>query len=145
MYGHKSISQGYTHYHQPLAHPLGANFKEAVATASYHYKDFYVDVKVSYAFYGDDSTGTHYGNNVFLSDFDATRGITSYGNYIGQGVATHLMYEDFRFSYLINPVINWKVFGGVTLRNQSTDDETLKNSYVYFGMATSLRNLYYDF
>ena len=34
-YAHSTSSQSYTHYNQPLAHPLGANFKEGVIFLNY--------------------------------------------------------------------------------------------------------------
>ena len=42
--------------------------------------------------YGADSVNTHYGQNIFISDFLASGegGEFSYGNYNGQGIMTKL-------------------------------------------------------
>ena len=41
-YAHESSLQSYTHYNQPLAHPLGANFHEFVGELVYRWRDLRV-------------------------------------------------------------------------------------------------------
>ncbi len=65
-YSHLNPVRSYTHLNQPLAHPLGANFAEAVAIASYQYKDFFAEIKLTYAKFGDNDT-TNYGRDPLLS------------------------------------------------------------------------------
>ena len=144
-YAHKKQLQIYAHYNEALAHPLGANFREMVGIIGYRWKDLSAELKVNYAVYGADTGMFSYGQNIFLSDHNAVGGIYSFGNSIGQGVKTTLVYAQFRVSYLVNPKTNWNIFIEYTSRNQSTEFAGRNNSLFNIGMRTSLRNLYYDF
>ncbi len=144
-YAHKKQLQNYAHYNEALAHPLGANFREAIGIIGYRWKDLSAELKVNYAVYGADTGMYSYGQNIFISDFNAVSGIYSFGNSIGQGVKTTLVYAQFRLSYLVNPKTNWNIFIEYTSRKQSTEFAERSNSLFNIGMRTSLRNLYYDF
>lgn len=48
-YAAENSYQSYSHYNQALAHPLGANFNEAIGFINYRLKDFFVEVKINYA------------------------------------------------------------------------------------------------
>jgi len=145
VYAHEKRLQSYTHYNEALAHPLGANFREAVGIIGYRWKDISAELKFNYAVYGADSGMYSYGHNIFLSDYNAVNGINSYGNTIGQGVKTTLVYTQLRVSYLINPKTNWNIFIEYVNRKQSTEFSNQTNNIFNIGMRTSLRNLYYDF
>lgn len=146
VYAHKSPGQNYSHYNQALAHPLGANFIESVSILRYRFKDFYVEYKLNYALYGgDDTLNSHWGHNIFISDFNAQRGFPSWGNKILQGVKTTLIINDFRVSYVVNPKTNFNISLGVTNRIEKSAITDKNNMYVYFGIRTSLTNLYYDY
>lgn len=145
VYSHNKPLQSYSHYNEPLAHPLGANFREAIGILGYRWKDISAELKFNYAVYGADTGMYSYGKNIFISDYNAVNGIYSFGNNIGQGIKTTLFYAQFRVSYLINPKTNWNIFIEYTYRKQSTDYAEHTNSMFNIGMRTSLRNLYYDF
>lgn len=144
-YAHEKPSQSYTHYNQPLAHPLGANFKEAIAFVNYRIGDFFTEAKFNYALIGKDSIGRNYGNNVFSSDADAFYGINSTMNEMGQGVETTLKIIDFHIGYLVNPSTNFNILIGISNRNSTNLVENSQTNFVYFGIRTSLGNVYYDF
>ena len=96
-YAHESIYTSYSHYNQPLAHPLGANFKEFIATARYQpIPKLSFTAKLISASYGSDTDSTNYGSNIQLSY--NTREM-DFNNEIGQGVATDLLYLDFTASF----------------------------------------------
>lgn len=68
MYTHKTDYTSYTHYSQPLAHPLGANFDENLMVARYQpMKRLQLQTLLLQATYGSDSLGNHYGGNILLS------------------------------------------------------------------------------
>ncbi len=104
-YAHKEPMQSYTHVNHALAHPLGANFKELVTIVGYAKGKLKLKLKATIALVGLDSLGTHFGQNIFASDFDAERNGDeySYGNFNGQGVLTHLS--------TIQPEISYKILG----------------------------------
>lgn len=96
-YAHQSIYTSYSHYRQPLAHPLGANFKEIVAIARYQpIPRLHLTGKLIAANYGRDADSTNYGSNVLLSYNDREM---DFNNEIGQGIATDLVYLDFTASF----------------------------------------------
>jgi len=119
-YAHKEPMQSYTHVNQALAHPLGANFKEVVALANYSKEKWKFSTKLTLVKVGLDSIHTHYGQNIFASDFDAQGdgGEYSYGNFNGQGVATQIntLYTEVAYSF------KWfDLFGSVFHKKKKSD------------------------
>ncbi len=144
-YTHKRPEVSYTHYGQSLTHPLGANFNEWMGFINYRWKDFFVQVKLSYAQYGADSLGKSYGKNVFASDNKAQTGISANNATFLQGIKTDLSFGDLKISYLINPASNLIVFVQGIQRKESSPLTERNNTLVYFGIKTSLFHNYYDF
>lgn len=82
-YSHNDSVADYSHYNQPLAHPLGANLQEYIAIVKYRpIKKLYVEVRAIYFKQGLDSLGVDYGSNVFSSYDNRTR---NYGYFVGGG------------------------------------------------------------
>ena len=96
-YTHLSHYTSVTHYQQPLAHPLGANFKEVVGIVRWQgHPRWQVSLKGIGAVYGADSAGTNWGTNLLLP-YDTRQ--QQYNNVIGQGAATQLLLAESRISY----------------------------------------------
>lgn len=144
-YSHESSLQSYTHYNQPLAHPLGANFHEVVGELVYRWRDLRFSYRVSYAKVGRDSVGINYGNDVYLTDTDTYLGPNSYGNKLGQGVKTSLTYQSLEIAYVVNRASDLNIMLGLRHRVSKNEQGKEQNAYVYFGIRTMLRNLYHDF
>ena len=140
-YAHKHPMQNYTHMNQALAHPLGANFKENILIINHNYKKWGIGLKYTYAEYGADSIGTHYGQNIFLSDFLASGegGEFSYGNYNGQGVLNrlHTLYAEINYDIKFA-----KAFAACVIRNQTN---SLNSAYLVLGIKTGFINPFIDF
>ena len=120
VYAHKQPMQSYTHLNQSLAHPLGANFKELVMLVNYTIEKWKFSVKLTHAKVGLDSLETHYGQNIFASDFDAQAegDEYSYGNFNGQGVTTliNTMHAELAYSF------KWfDIFGSIFYKNKKSD------------------------
>ncbi len=145
MFGHEIILQNYSHLNQPLAHPLEASFTEWIGILHYRFRDFSLQIKMNEIFTAGDSEVSHYGTSIFISDLEATTGTNSSGNKIGQGIATDISHQDIRLGYLINPVTNLQLFCGWHKRNRVSENNKNIDNFVYFGLQTHLRNLYYDF
>ncbi len=65
-YTHYDSISNYTHYNQPLAHPLGANFQEFIGIATYQPAPrWFVYAKAIYFYQGLDSSGKNFGGNIF--------------------------------------------------------------------------------
>ncbi|MBL0341525.1 MAG: hypothetical protein IPP71_11630 [Bacteroidetes bacterium] len=145
-YQHKSAATAYSHYNQPLAHPLGANFWESVSSVSYSLKRWNVNLKVNYAKvgYDIDSLGNeaNFGNNVLLS-YETRPG--DYGNETLQGLETTVINSDFKIWYLLNPAANLVLEAGTRIRKTENRIGNSQTVFVYFGIRTALWNRYLDF
>ncbi len=96
-YAHESLYTNYAHYRQALAHPLGANFRETLFIARYQpLPKLNLSGKLAIGKYGDDFGGSNWGKNILL---DYATHEQEFGNEIGQGIATDLMYADVTASY----------------------------------------------
>ena len=112
----------YTNYRNPLAHPMGANFKEFILAARYQpINKLSLTGKVIRTSFGEDENGLNYGGNLLLSTDDR---IGNLGNRIGQGVATTNTFLEVTGSYML-------------LQNLFVD---LKNVYRNFDSALAARS-----
>lgn len=141
-YAHGVTIESYGHYNQPLAHPLGANFREFIAMGSYTRGNWMATLKMNFAMYGVDTAGKDFGKNIFIS---YNNRVSEYGNEIGQGLKTNLAVADVSLSYLLNRRTNMRIEAGITTRKESNKDWDKQMQYIYFGIRTGLRNIYYDF
>ena len=132
----------YSNYSQPLAHPLGANFREFVGIANYSYQKFDFSLQGNYGFYGlDAASGDNYGKDLFKT-YDKNR---VYGDVIGQGLKTKMVYADAKVAYVVNPKYNLRIEAGAVMRRESNAEWTNTSKLITLGLRASFRNLYYDF
>ena len=144
-YSHGLVDQNYSHYGSPLAHPLGANFKEFLGFINYRKKKWEFSCQVLYALVGKDSASakSNVGQNIFLSYTTRT---ADFGNYTTQGIKTTLLQSHLKFTWFIIPDMNMRLELGYIQRSESnTSGYLLQNPYVYLGFKTSFWNLYRDF
>ena len=137
-YSHNNSQQGYTHFNQELAHPLGAAFNEAVAVAAYRWKDLSVRVKITNATYKTDTAGTRFGSVVIDPNWDGTYPRVETKDETVRNI-------DLRLAYLVNPSTNMNVIFGVINRTDSGELYGGETLYVYAGFTTNLTNTYTDF
>ncbi len=84
-YSHSDSIANYTHYNQPLAHPLGANFSELIGIVRYQPKPKWTaQLKVIVFSQGVDTGSSNYGGNIFL--LNSTRSLGDYGYTIANEV-----------------------------------------------------------
>lgn len=141
-YQHRDVMGSYSHHRAALAHPLGANFWEMVGIARYTYKRWNFDAKVSYAEVGYDTSGTNWGQNVFLPYTTYQR---EYQNEVGQGLKTKLIWASLNISFLINPTNRMNLFLNVASRSAIQPNKTDNTILIQGGIRTNLFNRYYDF
>ncbi|CAN5319705.1 hypothetical protein BH23BAC1_BH23BAC1_34840 [soil metagenome] len=99
VYSHETLSTNYAHYRQPLAHPLGANFKENIVIIRYQpLNRLFLTGKIIQANYGADRDDLNFGGNILKSY--RTR-VQDFNNDLGQGVKTDLLFFDFTASYML--------------------------------------------
>ena len=82
-YAHNDSVANYTHYNQPLAHPLGANLQEYIAILKAQpFKHLYITGKFIHYYQGLDSAGINFGSNIFIDYNSRPR---DYGFNVGSG------------------------------------------------------------
>ncbi len=82
-YSHNDTIANYTHYNQPLAHPLGANFREFIGIIKYQPKPkIYLYGRMIYYVQGLDSLGRNFGSNPLENYVTRPR---DYGFFVGSG------------------------------------------------------------
>ena len=82
-YSHNDTIANYTHYNQPLAHPLGSNFQEVIGILNYQpTPKWHINAKAIYYYQGLDSAGINYGSDPFR---DYTTRSSEEGYKIGSG------------------------------------------------------------
>jgi len=98
-YSHRDSIANYTHYNQPLAHPLMANFQEFIGVARYQPAPKWLAIaKLMYYQQGRDSSAASYGSNIFLPNTPPYR-TSEYGFDIGSGWKTNVFYASLLLSY----------------------------------------------
>lgn len=96
-YSHYDFVANYTHYNQPLAHPLGAGFQEWIGVLKYQpVPKWYVDVRAIYYYQGLDSLGENFGSNPF--ELYSTR-TKNYGYEVGSGQKVKCLNASLTLSY----------------------------------------------
>ena len=142
-YSHFDPISNYSNYSQPLAHPLGANFKEFVAIANYSIKRFDFALQGNVSEYGlDNNEEFSVGKDIFkpYTSFENT-----YGNFIGQGENTILLYLDSRVSYVLNPHYNLRIELGLGVRQEKNEIQRNSSAEFTVGLRSSFKNMLRDF
>lgn len=133
--------RSYTHYNQPLAHPLGANFRENVFQLNYQFKSFHFTTKFNLIAYGDDSQEQFCGKNI-LHAFNNNNHKES--KFL-QGIETHVNVFSGELVYILNPLTNMNMCVGYQARNFRSSLNSSISSTIFVAFRTSLSNFYYDF
>lgn len=99
-YSHFSTFSNFANYNMPLAHPIGANFREVLAQARFQaFKKLFLTASFSSIRAGEDFDATNWGGNI-LRNYLFLRP-NDFGNFIGQGRRTNIIYFDFNASYML--------------------------------------------
>ena len=96
-YSHHTLYGSYSHYKQPLAHPLGANLRELAGIVRYQpLPRLYLTGKVVLTKTGRDTTDVNWGGDVLRNNRTRER---EFGNTIAQGVANEIGFGSFTASW----------------------------------------------
>jgi hypothetical protein len=140
-YSTDSGQTNYSHAYLPLAHPLGANFKELLGVTDYTYKNWWFRLEGFVAKYGNDTAGINFGHNILNTSIDYPTGDIK----TGQGAATKLYYGDLRVAYIFNKKNNLRIEGNLTYRHENGLGKIYNDLIATIGVRMTFRNLYYDF
>jgi hypothetical protein len=98
-YSHRDSVANYTHYNQPLAHPLMANFSEVIGILRYQpIPKLMITGKLIAYTQGRDSSAASFGSNIFLPSRPPYL-TGEYGYNIGSGWKTNVIYGSLLASY----------------------------------------------
>jgi hypothetical protein len=151
-YSERSVVQNYSESSEPLAHPWGANFREAVGLLNYSYKRFDFSGEVDFGRYGFDINGLNYGKNIFENYTSPARAIVtngvgpnaSDGNYTSQGITTNLSYLEGKVAYVLNPKYNLRIELSAVYREEKSSQFDYNASMITIGLRSSFRQVYND-
>lgn len=135
-YQHPNNRINYTSNGEALAHPRGANFREALGILTYRWNRWEVYGQSVYARYGlDPDEESNVGIDLFRE------GITQQSFAIEQGNLNKLFYNELRLSYVMNPKYNlrWEV-GAINRINRNIPAAERVNTTVFtIGLRSSFR------
>ncbi len=145
-YSHRDSVANYTHYNQPLAHPLMANFQEFIGIARYQPAPKWLAVaKLILYQQGRDSSAVSYGSNIFLPNTPPYR-TSDFGFDIGSGWKTNVIYASFLLSYELRENLFLEL--NAVLRNQETKTAPItsdKVSVINVGVRWNMHRREFDF
>lgn len=145
-YSHRDSVANYTHYNQPLAHPLMANFQEYIGIARYQPAPKWTAIaKLIYYQQGRDSSSRSFGSNIFLPNIIPPRE-GDFGYNIGSGWKTNVLYGSFFLSYELRE--NLFLDLNAIIRNQKTVTAPLTTanaSVISFSVRWNMHRREFDF
>jgi hypothetical protein len=146
-----NVTANYSHYNQPLAHPLGANFYEFIAIGRYQIIPE-LNIKLTYinSTYGEDSTNAltglvqNFGGDILKSATEQTVA-QPFGNKFAQGARAKQNYFDLLVSY--QPWHNVYIDAEFMYRSKNSSIKALSSNTVYFGLGARMNIPYkqYEF
>lgn len=145
-YSHYDSVANYTHYNQPLAHPLMAGFSETIGIARYQPAPKWLAVaKLIYWKQGRDSSSRSFGSNIFLPNREPYRQ-GDYGYNIGSGWATNVLYGSFLLSYELRENLFLELNAVIRRQETTTAPLTSNNLSVFsFGVRWNMQRRDFEF
>lgn len=145
-YSHADSVANYTHYNQPLAHPLGANFQEFIGIARYQpAPKWLLQAKAIYYKQGRDNTAESFGSNIFLPNVPPFR-TKDFGYSLGDGQSTKVALASILLSYELRQ--NLFLEGNALYRKQTAavSTNTSNNTFIISaGLRWNMHRREFDF
>ena len=135
-YTHGDSIAVYTHFNQPLAHPVGANFREFIGIVRYQpIKNLFLELKAINIKGGESEAGTNWGDNIILTNNTRER---NYGNELFQGTEYNTL--------ILNGTITYQIFHNCFLdlnyyqRSKDSFSGALDQETLYIGAGLRLNS-----
>ncbi len=145
-YSHKDSVANYTHYNQPLAHPLGANFSETIGILRYQPAPRWtVIAKAMYWKQGLDTGSRSFGSNIFLPNTAPPR-VGDFGYEIVSGIESSTKMVSLLLSYELKE--NLFIETSATFRKfdvPSNTSQSTKETIVAFGIRWNMHRRLFEF
>lgn len=147
MYTHSDTRQNYAHFGQPLAHPYGSNFQEALLRAEWQRGRWNYSAHASMAWLGADAVAS-FGNNIFRPESDRPRSEgepINFGYRIGMNGPYTLFHGELRAGWLVDPHTGTMLQASALWRDRSAPGaETVQDLVVRAGIVCHFRERYAD-
>lgn len=133
-YGHDYTLQNYGYLLQPLAHPLGTNFREALMILRYARNRWFINTRFTVSRYGTEPGGRPIGGDIYVTSNHFAK---TFGNYIGQGIANDYFEQEITLSRVLQA--RWGLVAEAGIHN-SFEFLPVKQQRLYFtfGIKTLL-------
>ena len=142
-FSHRQGIAHYSHYKQSLAHPLGANFREALLHVRYQPNDkWYFIARAMYMHTGEDQDSLNWGSNILLANEDR---VQDFGNEVAQGVDTKINTFGIDVSYQLKPGFFLDAFYQIRKKTSEINDRNRQDSYVGAGLRWNLGRKWQQF
>lgn len=142
-YSHDDPYNSYTHYNQPLAHPLLSNFKEFVGIARYQpVPRLCLSARYIHSKLGENTAAENWGADPLISNRDR---VQDYGNATGQGVAATLDIFGLDASWMLHHNLYVDLKWLYRNKNSADDARDLKTILFGFGLRMNMWNGNPDF
>lgn len=144
LYQHQDIYSNYAHYNMPLGHTLGGNFKEVIGILrAQPAKRLNIVAQLNLASYGEDpGPNTNWGKDVLKS---YTNVALQYGNTIGQGIATKLVYGNMTFIYQLKHNLFLDLSGAIRKLDSELDERDSNTTYFSGSLRWNIPRRTFDF
>ncbi len=143
VYSHYDSAGSFTHYNQPLAHPLGANLREFLGVIKYQpINRLQLTAKAMYIEQGLDSAGYNFGANPF--EFYTSNRISDYGFYIGSGLLAKTAMVSATITYELIPNLFFDVTGTIR-KYKVVNQPDFTSNIIMLGMRWNLARRTFDF
>jgi hypothetical protein len=144
-YSHRDSVANYTHYNQPLAHPLGANFQEWTGTLRYQpASQWLIHARAIYYRQGKDTGNVSFGGNIFLPNVMPYR-TKDYGYETGSGINSKTFLTSLLLSFEWKP--NFFIEANAVYRKTgATILSPARNTFIFYaGIRWNMHRREFDF
>lgn len=133
-YGHSYVLQNYGYLLQPMAHPLGTNFREASIIVRYSKNNWFMNATFTYSRYGSEPGGKTVGADIYRSSNNFAQ---TFGNYTGQGIKTDVLEQELTLSRMLQARWGLMAVAGIHNTVMLLPDKQ-QHVYITFGIKTLL-------
>ncbi|MCB0685075.1 MAG: hypothetical protein KDC53_01080, partial [Saprospiraceae bacterium] len=142
-YSHNTGVANYSHYNQPLAHPLGANFREGILRIMYQpAPDWFITFRALSMHSGEDIDSLDYGSNILLPNDER---VQDYNNEVLQGIRADISMVGFDLSYQLKHGLFIDLFYQYRNKTSAITSRDLKNTYIGSGIRWNLGRRWNEF
>jgi hypothetical protein len=142
-YSHNDTISNYTHYNQPLAHPLGANFQEFIGIVRYQPSPKWnIYLNTIYYNQGLDSAGINFGGNIFR---DYTTRTMDEGFKVGSGAKATCLNTFLQVSYELKENLFLEASGQYRMYKIANVPGQTNTTIVTAGVRLNMFRRHYDF